>query len=68
MPQCSPSNWTPGQIWRVVIRVGFLVIPIALAWEHGGPPADRAFWIVMFYFIEIAIWIVVDLIGRVLSK
>jgi hypothetical protein len=68
MPKSSSSDWTRGKILRAAIRIGALVIPLSVAWGHDGPPASRAFWLIMVYFIEIAIWIAVELIDKALKK
>ena len=39
---------------HVAMPVVALIVSLAVAWEHDGPPADKAFWAILVYFVEIA--------------
>jgi hypothetical protein len=49
------SKWTRRQLARAALHVGLLAIAIAVAWQKDGPPADKAFWAVLIYFVGIAV-------------
>jgi hypothetical protein len=57
MPGSTQSEWTRSSVVHTLLLVVGLVVPLAIAWGRNGPPAERAFWLVMSYFVELAIWI-----------
>jgi hypothetical protein len=64
----SPYVGGPIRIRWNVLKVGLLIallaIPLALDWGRGGPQADHAFWIIMEYFIEIALWMLIEIVRQ----
>lgn len=46
---------TRGQLIMAAIHVGMLAVALIVAWQRNGPPAEKAFWAILVYFIEIAI-------------
>lgn len=62
MTRSGRSRSARKTMMHVVLLLLGLVVPLALVWEADGPPADRAFWLVLGYFIEIAVWIAADIV------
>jgi hypothetical protein len=60
--------WTRRNIFRVVFLLGILVVPLALNWTNDGPSSDKAFWIVVEYFVEILIWGLVEVGGEMVRR
>ena len=44
------------------LHVGMLVVALCVAWQKDGPPAEKAFWAIVTYFIEIAVAGTVEII------
>ena len=44
------------------VHIGMLVLALGLAWQADGPPADKAFWAILTYFVEIAVAGVVEIV------
>jgi hypothetical protein len=60
--------WTRRNVLRIVFFIAILVVPLALNWTSNGPPADKAFWIIVEYFVEIAIWGLVEVGGEIVRR
>lgn len=55
MPFLTRPNSTRRQLAIAARHVCMLAIALGLAWQRNGPPADKAFWAIVTYFIEIAV-------------
>ena len=58
---------TRGQVMLVAVHVTMLVVPLALAWKHDGPPPEKAFWLIFAYFVEIGVLGTIDLILGIIA-
>ncbi|HZK82257.1 MAG TPA: hypothetical protein VFC46_14345, partial [Humisphaera sp.] len=62
MPRSFRINATPREIRTGIVHIALLVITLAVAWEHDGSPPLRAFWAIVAYFVEIAVYGVAEVI------
>jgi hypothetical protein len=51
---------TRGQIVAAAAHVAMLAGALAFAWTRNGPPPEKAFWAILTYFVEIAVFGVVE--------
>jgi hypothetical protein len=61
MPLFALPKSTRGQVAMAALHIGMLAIALVVAWQKDSPPPEKAFWAIMFYFVEIAVAGFVDL-------
>jgi hypothetical protein len=50
LPKSSRREWA-----FAALHIGMLAVALLVAWQKDGPPADKAFWAIITYFVLIAI-------------
>ena len=50
------------------IHIAILAVALGVAWQKDGPPADKASWAILIYFIEIAVAGVIEMIVAALRQ
>jgi hypothetical protein len=68
MPHSTQSESSRNTAVHAVVLVLGLVVPLAIGWERNGPPVERAFWLVMSYFVELTIWIAFDVVRGIIRE
>jgi hypothetical protein len=53
---------TRGQVAAAAAHIAMLGAALAVAWQHDGPPAEKAFWAILGYFVEIAVVGVIEIV------
>jgi hypothetical protein len=62
MQRCTDEKCSRSVAVHAALLIAGLIVPLVLEWGRDGPPADRAFSLVMTYFAELALWIAADLL------